>query len=47
MERMEVMPMTRGTDSREDDAENHPHDLGHSRGRLRAAEGGAKAPTLP
>ncbi|XP_040501393.1 LOW QUALITY PROTEIN: interleukin-15 receptor subunit alpha [Ursus maritimus] len=47
MEHMEVMPMTRGTDSREDDAENHPHDLGHSRGRLRAAEGGAKAPTLP
>jgi len=37
MESMEEMPMTRGTSSREEDAENYPHDLGHS-GRLRAAE---------
>ncbi|XP_027447657.1 interleukin-15 receptor subunit alpha isoform X2 [Zalophus californianus] len=37
MESMEEMPMTRGTSGREEDAENYPHDLGHS-GRLRAAE---------
>ncbi|XP_047596937.1 interleukin-15 receptor subunit alpha isoform X2 [Lutra lutra] len=47
MESMEEMPMTRGTNGREEDAENYPHDLGHSRERLRAAEAGAKAPTLP
>ncbi|XP_045867720.1 interleukin-15 receptor subunit alpha isoform X1 [Meles meles] len=47
MESMEEMPMTRGTNGREEDAENYPHDPGHSRERLRAAEAGAKAPTLP
>ncbi|XP_032737592.1 interleukin-15 receptor subunit alpha [Lontra canadensis] len=47
MESMEEMPMTRGTNGREEDAENYPHDLGRSRERLRAAEAGTKAPTLP
>lgn len=47
MESMEEMPMNRGTNGRVEDAENYPHDLGHSRERLRAAEAGAKAPTLP
>ncbi|XP_004411885.1 PREDICTED: interleukin-15 receptor subunit alpha [Odobenus rosmarus divergens] len=32
MESMEEMPMTRGTSGREEDAENYPHDLGHSGG---------------
>ncbi|XP_044928265.1 interleukin-15 receptor subunit alpha isoform X2 [Mustela putorius furo] len=47
MESMEEMPMNRGTSGRAEDAENYPHDLGHSRERLRAAEARAKAPTLP
>ncbi|XP_042846900.1 interleukin-15 receptor subunit alpha isoform X5 [Panthera tigris] len=47
MENMEEIPMTGGTNGRDEDAENQAYDLGNSRGKLRAAKAEARMPTLP
>ncbi|XP_043417462.1 interleukin-15 receptor subunit alpha isoform X3 [Prionailurus bengalensis] len=47
MENMEEIPMTGGTNGRDEDAENQAHNLGNSRGKLRAAKAEARMPTLP
>uniref|UniRef100_A0ABI7YL68 Sushi domain-containing protein n=1 Tax=Felis catus TaxID=9685 RepID=A0ABI7YL68_FELCA len=47
MENMEEIPMTGGTNGRDEDAENQAHNLGNSRGELRAAKAEARMPTLP
>ncbi|XP_030176968.1 interleukin-15 receptor subunit alpha isoform X1 [Lynx canadensis] len=47
IENMEEIPMTGGTNGRDEDAENQAHNLGNSRGKLRAAKAEARMPTLP
>ncbi|XP_058537969.1 interleukin-15 receptor subunit alpha isoform X5 [Neofelis nebulosa] len=47
MENMEEIPMTGGTNGRDEDAENQAYNLGNSRGKLRAAKAEARMPTLP